>query len=187
MIEDGFMHLFFDRIECAIGPIRIASDGRRLLALDFAGYETRMDALLRKHHGPFARTDADDPNGLSTLLRAYLAGDLAALGQVAVHTGGTPFQREVWAALGEIAPGTTTTYGALAARLGRPKASRAVGMAVGQNPVGIVVPCHRVIGAGAALTGYAGGLERKRWLLEHEGALPRTSAPSRRKRVALAS
>ena len=80
-----------------------------------------------------------------------------------------PFQREVWAALRAIPVGATTSYGRLAAAIGRPKAVRAVGLANGSNPIGIVVPCHRVIGADASLTGYGGGLERKRWLLEHEG------------------
>jgi len=89
---------------------------------------------------------------------------------VPVRAGGTPFQRVVWAALREIPPGRTTSYGQLAARLGRPGASRAVGLANGANPVAIAVPCHRVIGADGTLTGYGGGIERKRWLLEHERA-----------------
>ena len=88
-----------------------------------------------------------------------------------MKTAGTAFQREVWAALRTIPTGETTTYGRLASQLGRPKAMRAVGMANGANPISIIVPCHRVIGANASLTGYGGGLERKRWLLRHEGAL----------------
>jgi methylated-DNA-[protein]-cysteine S-methyltransferase len=98
-----------------------------------------------------------------------LAGDLLAIDRVPVRTGGTAFQREVWAALRTIPAGKTISYGMLAARLNRSKAVRAVGAANGANPVGVVVPCHRVIGADASLTGYGGGLERKRWLLEHEG------------------
>ncbi len=86
---------------------------------------------------------------------------------------GTPFQKQVWKALADVPFGETTTYGALAARLGKPPgASRAVGAANGANPLAIVVPCHRVIGADGSLTGYAGGLERKRWLLEHERGEP---------------
>jgi methylated-DNA-[protein]-cysteine S-methyltransferase len=84
---------------------------------------------------------------------------------------GTSFQRSVWAALRTIRCGETTSYGRLAAMLGRPKAMRAVGMANGSNPVSIIVPCHRVIGADSSLTGYGGGVERKRWLLQHEGAV----------------
>jgi methylated-DNA-[protein]-cysteine S-methyltransferase len=104
-------------------------------------------------------------------MRAYLAGRLDALDGLPVDAGGTPFQALVWAALRTIPPGQTWSYKALAERIGRPAAVRAVGLANGANPVGIVVPCHRVIGAGGSLTGYGGGLPRKRWLLEHEGAL----------------
>ena len=93
---------------------------------------------------------------------------MAALDQLPVRPGGTEFQRLVWAALRLIPPGTTTTYGQLAARIGRAKASRAVGLANGANPVAIVVPCHRVVGADASLTGYGGGIERKAWLIAHE-------------------
>jgi methylated-DNA-[protein]-cysteine S-methyltransferase len=106
-------------------------------------------------------------------VRAYLGGDLRALDDVAVNAGGTPFQARVWNELRRIPAGTTITYGELARRLGQPSANRAVGHANSLNPVAIVVPCHRVIGADATLTGYAGGLDRKRWLLQHEGvALP---------------
>jgi O-6-methylguanine DNA methyltransferase len=109
---------------------------------------------------------------------------------VAVATGGTAFQKSVWAALRQIPVGETLGYGALAARLGKPGAARAVGLANGLNPIGIVVPCHRVIGASGTLTGYAGGVERKAWLLAHEGArapvLPGTpsSGPSQAERRA---
>ena len=99
---------------------------------------------------------------------------MGAIDQVQVETRGTPFQEEVWAELRRIPAGSTLTYGELAARLGRPGASRAVGRANGQNPVAIVVPCHRVVGAHGVLTGYGGGLDRKRWLLAHEA--PRTLA-----------
>jgi methylated-DNA-[protein]-cysteine S-methyltransferase len=100
---------------------------------------------------------------------AYFAGEMAALGRVPWTVVGTDFQKTVWRALLDIPAGTTTTYGALAARIGRPAAVRAVGLANGANPVGLVIPCHRVIGADGSLTGYGGGLERKRWLLAHEG------------------
>ena len=118
---------------------------------------------------------------VSAALEAFFAGRLQAIDAVAVHTGGTAFQRRVWAALRAIPAGTTTTYGRLAAALGQPTASRAVGLANGANPVVIVVPCHRVIGADGTLTGYGGGIERKRWLLDHErswsaAGLWRTSA-----------
>ena len=102
-------------------------------------------------------------------LDAYFAGDLGAIDNISVATGGTPFQRTVWAALHRIPAGMTTSYGALAVTIGRPSAMRAVGLAVGSNPVAVIVPCHRVIGADHSLTGYGGGLARKRWLLAHEG------------------
>jgi O-6-methylguanine DNA methyltransferase len=102
-------------------------------------------------------------------LEAYFDGDLGAIDTLPVETGGTELQRSVWAALRAIPAGETRSYGALAAQIARPTAARAVGHANGANPVGVVVPCHRVIGADGSLTGYAGGIERKRWLLAHEG------------------
>ncbi len=103
-------------------------------------------------------------------VEAYLAGDLHALDEITVNPGGTEFQQTVWSALREIPAGTTRTYAQLAASIGRPSAWRAVGLANGRNPVAIVIPCHRLVGSNGTLTGYAGGLERKRWLLHHEGA-----------------
>ena len=101
--------------------------------------------------------------------RDAFAGCLEAdAGRVPIDPLGTPFQREVWALLLQVAPDAHTGYGALATKLGRPQASRAVGGAVGRNPLSVAVPCHRVLGASGALTGYAGGLDRKRWLLGHE-------------------
>jgi len=163
--------LLVDRIASPIGTIVLIADGRGLCTLDFADHEPRMMRLLKLRHGDVKFTEADDPLGASSCLRAYLAGRLDALDDIPVEPGGTPFQRRVWAALREIPAGTTTSYGKLAERLGQPAASRAVGLANGSNPVSIVVPCHRVIGAGGDLTGYGGGLERKRWLLEHEGVI----------------
>ena len=101
-------------------------------------------------------------------LARFFAGDVEAIAPLAVRTNGTDFQRRVWAALRRIPAGRTTTYGELAATIGAPAASRAVGLANGANPIAIVVPCHRVIGANGTLTGYGGGLARKRWLLDHE-------------------
>jgi methylated-DNA-[protein]-cysteine S-methyltransferase len=111
-----------------------------------------------------------NPGGVTAAFRAYFEGDLAALDPLAVAPSGTDFQRKVWTTLREIPCGSTWSYGQLAARLGNPKAVRAVGLANGANPLGIVLPCHRVIGADGSLTGYGAGIERKRWLLEHEGA-----------------
>ncbi|RKH67584.1 methylated-DNA--[protein]-cysteine S-methyltransferase [Corallococcus aberystwythensis] len=148
----------------------VCDEEGRLRALDWEGYEARMHRLLRLHYGEggCVLEPARDPSGRTSALQAYLGGDLGAIASLPVETAGTPFQREVWRALREIPVGTTTTYGRLAERIGRPKAIRAVGLANGANPISIVVPCHRVVGANASLTGYAGGLERKRWLLNHE-------------------
>ncbi|WP_425449912.1 methylated-DNA--[protein]-cysteine S-methyltransferase [Virgifigura deserti] len=163
------MDLFIDRIPSPIGTILLVSDGEALRALDFEEYEPRMRLLLRRQYGDYHLMPATNPGGLNNRIMDYLAGRFDALDAVPVRTGGTPFQREVWAALRAIPIGSTTTYGRLAAMLGKPAASRAVGLANGSNPVSIVVPCHRVIGADGTLTGYGGGLARKRWLLEHEG------------------
>jgi methylated-DNA-[protein]-cysteine S-methyltransferase len=141
-----------------------------LRALDWSDHEARMRRLLRLHYGiAFTLRDAAPPSALHHPIEAYFAGDLTAIDGLAVRHNGTAFQREVWAALRAIPAGTTLSYGALAQRLGRDKAVRAVGLANGANPVGLVVPCHRVIGANATLTGYGGGLHRKQWLLAHEG------------------
>jgi methylated-DNA-[protein]-cysteine S-methyltransferase len=121
--------------------------------------------------------NAHNPGGASEALSAYFAGDLAAIDTLAVASIGTPFQREVWHALRAIRCGSTLSYGELARRIRHPNAVRAVGLANGQNPIGIVVPCHRVIGADGTLTGYGGGLDRKRWLLAHERALPALELP----------
>ena len=127
-----------------------------------------MRASLARRHGTGRLAGRGDPLGAVDSLEAYFAGDLAALDALAAEGDGTPFQRAVWTALREIPPASTASYGEIAARLGKPGASRAVGRANGQNPVAIVVPCHRVIGANGTLTGYGGGLPRKRWLLAHE-------------------
>lgn len=155
-----------------VGEVVLLTDGEgRVRAVDFADFDARMRRLLDRHYGPGGWTVADrsgPPTPALEALADYFAGDVAALDRIETATGGTAFQREVWAALRRIAPGETSTYGALARALGRPAAVRAVGAANGANPVALVAPCHRVVGAGGGLTGYAGGLERKAWLLEHE-------------------
>lgn len=163
------MELCFDEIPSAIGKIILVVDSQRLCALDYADYQQRMTELLQLRYGSFRLKTRRDPCGLSSRIRAYLQGEYPALDEIPVSTGGTPFQQRVWAALRTIPPGTVMTYGEMAMKLGRPNAFRAVGAANALNPIAIVVPCHRLVGANGSLTGYAGGLERKRWLLEHEG------------------
>ena len=163
--------LRYDRIPSPIGLVLALADEASLVSLDFEGYEPRMRTLLAKRYGAFQLVEALDPLGVRGRLEAYFAGDFAALDALPVETGGTDFQREVWQALRRIPCGTVTSYGRLAASLGRPAASRAVGYANSLNPIAIVLPCHRVVGGNRDLTGYAGGLGRKRWLLDHERAV----------------
>lgn len=139
-----------------------------LCLLDFE--QARAERLVRHHHGVELASleESPVPRVIADALSSYFGGALDALARVPIWCGGTDFERTVWAALTTIPAGTTQTYGELAKSLGRPSASRAVGRANGANPLGVVVPCHRVIGASGALTGYAGGLERKAWLLAHE-------------------
>ncbi len=162
------------RLPTPIGTMLLLTDEReRLRALDWEDHEARMLRLLRAHSGlrGVVLVDGETPLSVRRPLEAYFAGELGAIESLSVETGGTEFQRAVWAALRAIPAGETLSYGQLAARIARPSAGRAVGAANGANPVGVVVPCHRVIGADASLTGYAGGIERKRWLLSHEGAI----------------
>jgi len=162
----------FERVPAPCGDLLIATDEQgSVRALEWDGFEARLHRYLRLRYGGDAvRIEpAVAITGARRSLEAYLSGDLHAIDRIPVNADGTPFQRQVWAALREIPAGTTVSYGTLAARIGRPRATRAVGMANNANPIGVVVPCHRVIGADGSLIGYGGGLERKRWLLEHEG------------------
>jgi methylated-DNA-[protein]-cysteine S-methyltransferase len=163
--------LFLDRMQTPIGELLLVTDGAgKLRALDWADYEERMLRLLRLHYGGggVSLERLANPHGLSDRIRRYFEGDIGVIDRIEVATGGTTFQRSVWKQLRAIPGGSPISYGELAEQIARPKAVRAVGLANGSNPIGIVVPCHRVIGANGSLTGYGGGLERKRWLLDHE-------------------
>jgi methylated-DNA-[protein]-cysteine S-methyltransferase len=148
-----------------IGRLALQSGDRGLAHLFFPGRTPDLDPAERDDGAP-ALTAA------VAALDRYFAGDGAALTELEVELGGTPFQRAVWQRLREIPAGETTTYAAIARELGRPAAVRAVGAAVGRTPVPVVVPCHRVVGSDGSLTGYYGGLERKAVLLALEGARP---------------
>jgi methylated-DNA-[protein]-cysteine S-methyltransferase len=156
-----------------IGEALLITDAEgNLRTLDFRDYEPRMRRLLRLQYGKEIELhDGPAPKPLLRALTAYFDGKIEALDDIACEMAGTPFQRSVWKSLRKIPAGKTTSYGALARRIGKPAAMRAVGAANGANPIAIVVPCHRVIGTDGSLTGYGGGLDRKRWLLKHEGAL----------------
>ncbi|WP_437314486.1 methylated-DNA--[protein]-cysteine S-methyltransferase [Sorangium sp. So ce385] len=166
------MDLLLDEVESPLGAMLLAAGGGAVHALEFADCAPRLRASLEARYGAVTLRSAADPYGFSGRLRAYWRGDLGALSGMPVEPGGTPFQRRVWAEVQRIPPGATRSYGEVAALLGQPSASRAVGLANGRNPVCLIIPCHRVVGARGDLTGYAGGLERKRWLLAHEAAAP---------------
>ena len=171
------LQLFLERIDTPIGELLLVADREKnLRAVDWTEYDPRMHRFLRLHYGEdgYELGPATSPSHIAAAMKNYFAGELGAIDNLPVKTAGTPFQRSVWSALREIPRGATESYGKLAERIGRPTAVRAVGLANGSNPIGIVVPCHRVIGANGSLTGYGGGMERKRWLLEHEGAQTRT-------------
>jgi methylated-DNA-[protein]-cysteine S-methyltransferase len=153
-----------------IGEIDVVTDAEgRLRVLEFHDEPLRLARALRLHHRDQAVEPGAAPAAVRDGLAAYFAGELTALKAVPWTIGGTAFQRQVWNGLVEIPLGETTSYARLAERIGRPRAVRAVGLANGANPIAVVVPCHRVIGTGGALTGYGGGIARKRWLLAHEG------------------
>ena len=165
------LRLLIDKLDTPIGELAVIADAKgNLRTLEWTDHDERMHRALRQHYGKdgFVLEPARDPGGFTSALRAYFAGDLAAIDRLPTATGGTPFQRLVWRALRQIPCGTTLSYSEVARRIGRAEAVRAVGLANGANPISIVVPCHRVIGANGSLTGYGGGLERKKWLLDHE-------------------
>ncbi|NJM96092.1 MAG: methylated-DNA--[protein]-cysteine S-methyltransferase [Phormidesmis sp. RL_2_1] len=168
LATDLFLDLETDTIETPIGTIVIVVRGDHLCALDFEDCRTRMMKLLQRQFKPVELVSTCDPAGISTQVKRYFAGEVTALAAVPTLTGGTAFQQQVWQGLRQIEPGQVMTYGELARTIGNAKAVRAVGMANSLNPVAIALPCHRVVGANGKLTGYAGGLERKRWLLAHE-------------------
>lgn len=160
-----------DRIGTPIGEMLIIADcDGNLRSIDWKDHEARMRRLLGLHCGTneFTLKPVCNPRGLTDAIRRYFLGELQAIDNLPVQTTGTRFQREVWRALRAIPCGATISYGQLAKQIGRPAAVRAVGLANASNPVPVVVPCHRVIGSDGSLTGYGGGIDRKRWLLDHE-------------------
>ncbi len=146
----------------------MASGERGLCALGFEEHWPRLLQVLKRRFGEVTLV-RDDASPAAKAVKNYFAGDLAALDGLTVDPGGTPFQSRVWARLREVRPGETTSYRDLAARIGKRKAPRAVGMANANNPVAVVIPCHRVIRSDGDLCGYGGGVRRKAWLLKHEG------------------
>jgi methylated-DNA-[protein]-cysteine S-methyltransferase len=152
---------YFTTVPSPIGSLLLVSDGEALTAVEMEPHRGEVAAGARPDAGPLRAVVAQ--------LEAYFAGELTDF-DLPLRPAGTEFQRRVWAGLLTIPYGHTTSYGLLATELGNPTASRAVGLANGRNPIAVIIPCHRVIGADGSLTGYGGGLDRKRWLLGHEVA-----------------
>ena len=152
---------FYSELDSPVGSLWLLGDEQRLMGLYM--HEQRHRPLLPE------RCERNDKafRQVREQLKAYFAGKLQQF-EVTLAGEGSSFQRTVWQALCKIPFGATESYGGLARRIGNANASRAVGLANGKNPIGIIVPCHRVVGANGSLTGYGGGLERKQWLLEHE-------------------
>jgi methylated-DNA-[protein]-cysteine S-methyltransferase len=172
------MKLFLSEVESPMGELLLVTDSdEQVRALDFADHKARIHRGLREHYGNYELIDAPAPKSIVTALTSYFAGDTNALAGIPTATGGSEFQRQVWKALLEIPAGQTTTYGKIARSIGctDPRAAIDVGAAIGANPIDLIVPCHRVIGSNGELKGYAGGVHRKRWLLEHEGAITKKS------------
>jgi methylated-DNA-[protein]-cysteine S-methyltransferase len=167
------VQLFQTTIATPLGEMLALASGDGLCALEFTGPEkrlTRLEARLQRWFPPheIVERESDTLRRTRAWLESYFGGTSASAAELPLDMHGAPFERRVWRALLDIRPGETTSYGAIAKTLGTAGASRAVGAANGANPIAIVVPCHRVIGASGSLVGYGGGLHRKTWLLDHE-------------------
>jgi methylated-DNA-[protein]-cysteine S-methyltransferase len=169
MSKPSTLHL--EAIASPIGDLMVVALGDAVCALDFENRAADTETYLARRFPECSRVHGRLPNPVRSAFQRYFEGDMAAFEGLESAARGTPFQQQVGAALREIPAGQTRTYGEIAERIGRPTAVRAVGLANGRNPVSIMVPCHRVIGSDGSLTGFGGGLERKAWLLRHEGAL----------------
>ena len=162
-------HLKSDRYKSPIGEIVMLVDDGRLCYLDFADNDGRLEQLLTARYGEFSLTPEPNPLNLRERLAHYFAGRWDAFDGLELSTDGTDFQRRVWRSLRTIPPGKAISYRRLASAIKKPRAIRAVAGANARNPIAIIIPCHRVIAADGSLAGYAGGVERKSWLLNHEG------------------
>ena len=170
---------WYEIIESPVGPVFLGGSDEGLHRVDFVaeGHEdARLVALLEAAAGEPAQRDPAAAAPAVEAFTAYFAGERSTF-ELPLAARGTPFQQQVWRTLLEIPPGETASYGEVARAAGYPGAARAAGGAIGRNPLGVIVPCHRVIGASGAITGYGGGLDRKRWLLAHEAAMATTVTP----------
>ena len=162
--------MWIERVESPIGEIVLVGEEDALVSLDFGDCDERLQTLLERRYGAVNLTPREGTPAARAVI-GYFEGELDALDSLAIAPHGMDFQQQVWRELRKVPAGRTVSYGELAGRIGAPQASRPVGMANARNPIALVVPCHRVIGSSGKLTGYAGGLDRKLWLLRHEGAM----------------
>ena len=177
------MELLLSRLGSPLGGLLLVTDPEHhIRALDFATHEAHLRRGLREHYGSVTvLAENPVPTQIAQAMARYFSGELGAIDSLPTATEGSDLQRKVWAALRRIPAGTTTTYGKLARELGLhdPRAAIDIGAANAANPIAIIVPCHRVIASNGELKGYAWGLHRKRWLLEHEKAIPLQAAIGR--------
>jgi methylated-DNA-[protein]-cysteine S-methyltransferase len=164
------MKMLVEELPSPIGRVIFGCVDNEICALSFADGWDDLCARISRREPDLSVGPSRSQSPIRRQLKAYFDGDLSALDHIKTRTQGTSFQQTVWKQLRKIRTGTTITYGELASRVGKPSAARAVGTANGANPISIIVPCHRVIAAGGHLGGYAYGLDRKQWLLAHEGA-----------------
>jgi methylated-DNA-[protein]-cysteine S-methyltransferase len=161
------MTIHLTTVASPLGELVVAAHESAVCALEFA--DEWLEAERRLHRsGAIDSVVRGDPTSAARFVTAYFDGDVSALSRLAIDAKGTPFQERTWTALRQIPAGTTVTYAELARRIGCPRGYRAVGSANRLNPLAIAIPCHRVVGTAGALRGYAGGVDRKRWLLQHE-------------------
>ena len=165
--------ILIQTLDSPIGPLTAAERAGRVCLLHFGADGPPIDRMFDRWYPGEARARQTLP-AVSAVLTRYFAGEIGSLDTIAVELNGTPFQKKAWQALRRIPAGSTISYAELAKRIGEPSAVRAVGAANGANPVAVIVPCHRVIGSNGTLTGYGGGLDRKQWLLAHEGVVSPT-------------
>lgn len=156
-------------VNTPIDALTLAARNGRLCLLHFGARDAPVRATLQRWYPGESIERRRDPGGVATALAKYFSGQLDILETIEVEMNGTPFQLQVWEALRGVRAGHTASYSEIARTIGTPAAVRAVGAANGANPIAVVVPCHRIIGANGTLTGYGGGLRRKEWLLRHEG------------------
>lgn len=163
------MRIDIATIESPVGRLTVAARGQLVCLVHFGAPSAAVRSTLASWYPDSVIEQAADPGGAVGALRRYFAGDLESLDELEVELNGTAFQKKVWLALRTVKAGSTMSYAQLAREVASPAAVRAVGAANGANPVAVVLPCHRIIGSNGSLTGYGGGLDRKRWLLDHEG------------------